>query len=278
MITSPYDYQALLSQINNPNKIFQITKLPTDEPIYKINLQKRTIEAPEFLSVRKDHNAETVFFEVDRYFENIDLSKMTCVINFTNANSNRKANGFIYAPPFMDIVTSPGKIIIPWIIEGPATMYSGIVTFAFQFYSLIKTYNGYSIEEYEQVFGEGELPEYKRVGNISREEFTSKEGYYFVRKDYDCYFDPTYNADNIYYERRSQEALNALQISSYYEYNLNTLPAKSRVLQGMDELLNNENENYNYEVNTVRDIWEAIAGLQTKYFDENVLYWTIIEE
>ncbi|MBR2506714.1 MAG: hypothetical protein IKB70_07340 [Bacilli bacterium] len=74
---------------------------------------------------------------------------MTCIISFTNANPNKKENGFIYAPPFLDIVTNPGKIIIPWVIEGPATLYPGIITFAIQFYHLSKTYNGKTVEQYE---------------------------------------------------------------------------------------------------------------------------------
>lgn len=109
-----------------------------NEPIYYVDLDKRHIEAPQFLSVEYDHNSETIYFCVDRFFDNIDLSTMFCVIQYTNANPNNFKNGFIYAVPYFDITTmaAENKMLFQWVIEGPATAYSGVVTFSIKFYKM----------------------------------------------------------------------------------------------------------------------------------------------
>lgn len=275
MITSPHDYQAYLYSLNNPNHRLQITKLPNDEPIYKVDLNKRTIKAPEFLSVNLDHNAETIFFEVDRYFENVDLAEMTCILSYINANPNKKENGFIYHPPFIDIITKPGKIIIPWFIEGPATLYGGDITFAIQFYHLSKTYDGMTAKEYESFYGEDNLPEYKKVGRITKEQFNNKF-YYLKNSDSECYYNENYDENKIYFERKTAAEIEKIKIGYSYDYNLNTLPAKSKILHGMKEIINEGNNNYNYQVDTLKEIWDAINNIKSNYEDKNILYWTIL--
>jgi hypothetical protein len=67
-----------------------------------VDLATRTIDTPKFLSVVKDHNSSTIYFRVKRFHHFIDLSKMTCIIQYTTLRDN-KTN--IYAVPFYDIVT-----------------------------------------------------------------------------------------------------------------------------------------------------------------------------
>ena len=59
---NPYNNVPILSII-----------LPSDERTFDVNLSTRTINVPTFLSVAKDHRAETVYFLVDRYYEYKDL-------------------------------------------------------------------------------------------------------------------------------------------------------------------------------------------------------------
>ncbi len=140
MITTPEDYLELLYRIQDRNRQTTALILPKDETIYNVNLNNRTIETPEFLSVERDHNAETVYFKVDRYFENIDLARpdIHIVVQYENANPNSNKKGYMYAPPFIDISTlgREQKIIIPWVIEGAATAYSGTIKFSIKFYRL----------------------------------------------------------------------------------------------------------------------------------------------
>ena len=77
MITTAAEYEKYLSQIYDVNPPTLAVLLPSSEPIYKIDLNKRTVETPDFLSVEKDHRAECLYFIVDRFFDNIDLSTTT---------------------------------------------------------------------------------------------------------------------------------------------------------------------------------------------------------
>ena len=80
MITTPEEYIAKLYLIQNNNLPTVALLLPSDETIYNIDLNSRTIEAPEFLSTETDHFAETIYFKVDRYFDNMDSTKTICII------------------------------------------------------------------------------------------------------------------------------------------------------------------------------------------------------
>lgn len=138
MITDTQDYLDLLYRVQDPNRQNTIIQLPKDEPIYNIDLNSRTIEAPKNLSVEYDHNAETIYFSVDRFFDNVDLSTLFCVVQYQNANPNKAQGGYIYAVPYFDITTKAkeNKMLFQWAIEGPATAFSGIVTFSIKFYRI----------------------------------------------------------------------------------------------------------------------------------------------
>ena len=80
MITSAQEYYSKLYQIQDENPPTLALLLPSDERIYEINLNARTIEAPEYLSVETDHYAEAIYFKMPRYFDGIDLTTKTAVI------------------------------------------------------------------------------------------------------------------------------------------------------------------------------------------------------
>lgn len=138
MITTPKDYLELLYRIQDQNKLTKWIGLPKEEQIYNIDLNTRTIDAPKYLSVEFDHNAETIYFKTDRYFDGIDLARpdVHIIIQYENADTVVTKKGYYYAPPFVDTSTlfDEKKIIFPWVIEGPATAYAGTVKFAIQFY------------------------------------------------------------------------------------------------------------------------------------------------
>jgi hypothetical protein len=145
MITTAEEYNKykyLLSE--HKNTPIAGIRLPSDETIYNIDLNKRTIEAPEFLSVTTDHYAETIYFKADRYFDNMDLTNTICVVQFVNENAKdeegKPAGGYIYPVPFYDVDTidpeNKNKILIPWCIAGPATAAAGPITFSIRFYLL----------------------------------------------------------------------------------------------------------------------------------------------
>lgn len=134
MITTPQEYYAKLHLIQDTNKPSIAVLAPNTEKIYNIDLNTRKIDSPEFLSIEKDHMAETIYFMVDRVYDSIDLAETTCIIQYINAKKEAR----IYAVPFYDITTINGKIIIPWCIEGEATKASGTVKYSFKFYNTFK--------------------------------------------------------------------------------------------------------------------------------------------
>lgn len=135
MITTPEQYQAHLHLIQNinPPQFFPMNSLE-NEKLYNIDLDKRIIEAPEFLSVLEDHSSEIVYFLVDRFYDYMDLATMACLIEYVNAAGETGA----YAVPFYDVQTykTEKKMIIPWCINGQVTAAAGIVKFQVFFYSI----------------------------------------------------------------------------------------------------------------------------------------------
>lgn len=136
MITTAAEYEQNLVWIHDNNAPALAVLLPSDERIYNIDLNKRVIETPEFLSVEKDHRAECVYFLVDRFFDNMDLSTTTCVIQYKNAQGEER----VYAVPYYDIQTyhdeKQPKMLIPWAVGGEATKYAGEVIFSIRFYKM----------------------------------------------------------------------------------------------------------------------------------------------
>lgn len=134
MVTQAKDYEEMLWQIQSTAPTTKAILLPKDEEIYEIDLNTRSISVPKFLSVEKDHQAETIYFQFDRFYDHIDLTTKCCVIQYTNA----AGNSYLYPVPFYDVETLgfSGKVIIPWCIQGAATEKAGIVKFAVTFYSI----------------------------------------------------------------------------------------------------------------------------------------------
>ncbi len=131
MITNSEEYLDFLTKIQNGTPTYEI-RVPSDEPIYEVDLNTRVIDAPKFLSVETDHDAELVYFSIDRYFENVDLLTCAGLVLFKNAKNEEYA----YLIPAYDVVSKPGKIIFGWNIQGAVTKYSGNVQFAFKFFKL----------------------------------------------------------------------------------------------------------------------------------------------
>ena len=133
MITNSNDYEEMLWELQSSAPTRKAILLPKNEKIYDIDLTTRKISVPKFLSVAKDHYAETIYFKFDRYFDYMDLTTKACIIRFTNANGDN----YIYPVPYYDTETLAyeNKVLIPWCIQGAATAKAGIVKFAICWYS-----------------------------------------------------------------------------------------------------------------------------------------------
>jgi hypothetical protein len=142
-------YEDLLFDIQrnfeNHSSIAELLPTP-EEQIFDINLDTRTVEVPQFLSVRYDHNAEVIYFRCARYLDNVDLVNMVCIIEYINAEGTPG----LYWVPYYDINNYQREgnketptILIPWVVDKLATKEAGEVTFTVRFYKLAadgKTY------------------------------------------------------------------------------------------------------------------------------------------
>lgn len=135
MITASTEFYRNLYRIqqdHNPPSLAIL--LPSTENIYEIDLNSRVCEAPEFLSNYTDHAAEVIYFKCDRFFDYMDLSTCTIVVQYINA----KGESRLYAVPFVDVATCSleNKMLIPWCVDGNVTAQAGEVTFSIRFYKI----------------------------------------------------------------------------------------------------------------------------------------------
>jgi hypothetical protein len=106
------------------------------------------------LGTKNDHYAETIYFKMDRYFDNMDLTTTVGLVQYVNKNAKHddgtKDEGHIWPIPFYDATTcvqldpnDKDKIIFPWSIDGFVTKATGPVEFAFKFYLLDESGKNY---------------------------------------------------------------------------------------------------------------------------------------
>ena len=139
MITEPSEFRQKLQEIQNSANV-TFTHLPSNEPRFIIDANSREINIPfefSFLGVIGDHKAETIYFEIDRYFDDEDLSTHTCVIQFVNKNPKTlECNEGLYPVTTMDVNSIDGKIIFGWNIMNDVTQIAGDIHFSIRFYSI----------------------------------------------------------------------------------------------------------------------------------------------
>lgn len=205
------EYIKLLDQIEAPEFEHLADKLKfylRNQKFYKVDLNTRKIEAPTFLSVKGDHEAQVICFVVDRFFENMDLTMATWVVQYVNA----KGDPYIYRIPFYDnyLLKEEGQIVLPWIIKDPVTITSGKIHFSLQCYRLDKE-EGLSYQSIE-------LSEDTYAPDI----YYYKDGEQFKKATFQNYDD----TKKPYYEYTHKV--------KGYLYNLQTLPAQSQILHSFD--------------------------------------------
>lgn len=113
------------------------TILPLDEEPFKIDANTRTISIPKNfatngVSVEGDQVAEILYFEIDRYFDAMDLNNQQIIIEWENASGDKKAS----CEWVRDIESKPGKIIFGWALDDSITKKAGNVKFAVRFYTI----------------------------------------------------------------------------------------------------------------------------------------------
>lgn len=117
----------------NPPSMAELPSVDKNN-ISMVDLRSRTIPNREFISVAKDHRAEVLYFVVDRFYDYMDLSTTTCLVQYST-----KSGDYIYIVPYFDIYNRSfghNKMIIPWNIDGSATMENGPIKYSLRFYKI----------------------------------------------------------------------------------------------------------------------------------------------
>ncbi len=190
MITTPEEYYLHLAYIQS-NNAPTIASLPSAENVYEVDLQTRQIDSPEYLSVTKDHQSETIYFKVNRFYDYMDLAETVCIVQYITPDNKAR----IYPVPFYDIYTyaHEDKMLFPWCVDAGATAVPGTIQYSIRFYKV----------------------------DAVEDRFT---------------------------------------------YNLNTMPAKTKILKGM------EVQEMNEEYNLAPTVYDEVLALIRDY-GERELYW-----
>ena len=138
MKTESKEYYDLLYEIQDFNRPSLAVLLPGTEKIYEVDLNTRTIEAPEYLSVESDHRSEYIYFKTGRYYDNLDLSGAVCIVQYINALGEPR----VFAVPYFDVDTlsDDNQMVFYWRIDQEVTKAPGDVEFSIRFYLLDENY------------------------------------------------------------------------------------------------------------------------------------------
>ena len=109
--------------------------LPLDEKVFEIKLNDRSISVPsEFreVTVQSDTMAEMFIFEVDRYFDYMDLANTNIYVQWKTPNE--KGDGRATRIKMIDRDSVPGKLRFAWPISDELTKEPGNVKFSVRFF------------------------------------------------------------------------------------------------------------------------------------------------
>lgn len=123
--------------------------LPLDEEKFSIDGNSRKIVIPQAftkngIGVQGDHYAEYIYFEIDRYFENIDFGSpsITAIVEFVDANQQKHfTKAWIKYADNTDV--EHPKIIIGWPITQDVTSKAGSIKFSVRLFELNAGDNSY---------------------------------------------------------------------------------------------------------------------------------------
>ena len=140
-ILAEYEQEQLSKPLNERDEGFDpiFTFLPVDEPMFDINLDKRTIDGSKFTGqqVVGDEIAEIIWFSVDRFFDATDLYNTEIFIQWEREVKNGEPERGL-SPAFNKILSvkaEEGKMIFGWPLHSGITEKAGNVKFAVRFYT-----------------------------------------------------------------------------------------------------------------------------------------------
>lgn len=135
-----YGYmRTFYEKAKQDRKAYKYIMMPLDqvgEEAFKIDLNTRTINVPAAFSkvgsVQADQMAELIVFNVDRYFDYMDLANTLIYVQWQLPDANHTTGAT--AITIKDLESDPGKMRFAWPLHGKITEHSGIVKFSVRFF------------------------------------------------------------------------------------------------------------------------------------------------
>lgn len=155
------DYFACLKELADIEKLSAegkiekidpiFTILPATEDRFHINADKREITTTgvlsKFVGVKGDEIAEIIYFDIDRYFDAMDLADMDIIIQWKHEKDAESA-GSLSAIYKKSLTLESGKIVFGWPITSEVTAKPGKIQYSVRFYRRDKDINGNDILVY----------------------------------------------------------------------------------------------------------------------------------
>lgn len=144
------EYFSLLSTLALIHPQFARLPLDSDELMFDIDLNKRSISIPsgdKVYAVVGDHVAETIYFKCPRYFDAVDLADdaIKIIIQTTSINKDGTSKNYIFDAIYKDIDSISDNIVFGWPIANYITESVNAINFSIRFYSGGDTGLSYSL-------------------------------------------------------------------------------------------------------------------------------------
>lgn len=233
MIATAEEYLQQLWQLYNGNVPTKAIVLPRDETIYQIDLNTRTIKAPYLSGIKKDQNAETFYFIVDRFHGEVDLVNTACLVYYKNKTSG---TGSFYPVPFYDVTT-----FSTYITNNYIEVFLNDTTYKpYQFYTydsnneqyILSTGNFDKDKTYYEYNDTSKNKKYEKV-KVTQQKYQPNKYYYFDTSTLTYILDPReeFNENEVYYA-----LIEARYINAHVEYS-NYKPRQYYLLNDNNEFI-----------------------------------------
>jgi hypothetical protein len=108
---------------------FDITNMSDQHPVIPVEDNTRIVVMPKnyVIAVEDDNVSQLMTFEVSRYYDGVDLSEMTYIFKYTNANGDPGA------ALATNVLVEEQTIRLGWLLTNHVAYKEGMVTFLIEF-------------------------------------------------------------------------------------------------------------------------------------------------
>lgn len=128
------EYYSHMNDFFNANA-WEYIFLPLDENAFQIDLNSRNISVPTAFRqaiVQSDTMSEMLIFEVDRYFDYMDLANTNIYVQWKDTEGKERATRI----KMIDVKSVPNKLRFAWPLSQEVTKKAGLIKFSIRFFRI----------------------------------------------------------------------------------------------------------------------------------------------